>query len=62
MEDKVVVADKRQLAMRTGYVECVTAPDNLRSPAYVCSAVCSDRTHKILDPSAGPADLVCLRC
>lgn len=47
MEDKVVVADKRQLAMRTGYVESVTVPDSLRSPTYVCSAVCSDHTHKI---------------
>lgn len=47
MEDKVVVADKRQLVMRTGYVESVTAPDSLRSPTYVCSAACSDRTRKI---------------
>ena len=47
VEDKVAVADKRQLAMRTGYVESAIAPDILRSPTYVCSAACFDRTHKM---------------
>lgn len=47
MEDKVVVADKRQLAMQTGYVESATGLDSLCSPRCVCSAASIDRTHKI---------------